>query len=55
MTLRPTAAPKDVFYLQPLLRPRDDCWYQAKPVGHNKLSQTVKRLCDSVGEHGHFY
>ena len=24
--------------------PRQDCWYYNKPVGHNPLSETVKRL-----------
>ena len=53
MSLRPEE-PKDVFYLQPLTRPRHDRWYQARPVGHNKLSQTVKRLCESSGVDGYY-
>ena len=36
----------DNFYLTPLKKPRDDgVWYCITPIGHNLLSQTVKRLC----------
>ena len=54
MSLRPYSARKDVFYLQPLQNPVADCWYQSKPVGHNTLTQTVKRLCAKVGVEGHY-
>ena len=37
--------PKDVFYLAPLQWPRQECWYDCKPVGHNPLGNTVRRLC----------
>ena len=49
MALRPANAPDDAFYLQPLRKPLPDCWYQAKPVGHNVLSKMVKKLTDKVG------
>ena len=48
MSLRPSNAPKDVFYLKPLASPQEHCWYSARPVGHNPLSDTVKRLCNQV-------
>ena len=54
MSLRPSNAPKDVFYLKPLVSPQEHCWYSARPVGHNLLSDTVKRLCNQVGVSGHF-
>ena len=54
MSLRPSNAPCDVFYLQPLKFPKPSCWYQPKPVGHNPLAQTVKRLCSQVGIDGYF-
>lgn len=39
----------DAFYLTPLKKPKPDCWYSGVPLGHNKLSSTVKRLCDAGG------
>ena len=33
------------FYLTPLVKPRDDCWYCKTPVGRNTLGSTVARLC----------
>ena len=54
MSLRPKGAPSDVFYLKPLNNPLPDCWYTCRPVGHNLLSQTVKRLCSNIGIEGHY-
>ena len=54
MNLRPFNALESVFYLQPLKNPSADCWYQARPVGHNVLSQTVKTLCSSARIEGHY-
>ena len=54
MNLRPFNVTNNVFYLQPLKNPSADCWYQIKPVGHNTLSQTVKRLCSNAGVEGHY-
>jgi hypothetical protein len=54
MSLRPTNAPADVFYLQPIRKVRSDCWFQARPIGHNTLGKTVKRLCDKIGESGYY-
>ena len=43
----------DNFYLTPLKKPRDDgVWYCITPIGHNLLSQTVKRLCQVAGISG---
>jgi hypothetical protein len=50
---RPQGAPDAVFYLQPLLNWSDSVWYSRKPVGHNKLASTVKRLCTEVGVSGY--
>ena len=54
MSLRPSNAPADVFYLQPVRKVRSDYWYQARPIGHNVLGKTVKRLCNEVGESGYY-
>ena len=40
------------FYLTPLKKLKDDIWYTNPPVGHNPLSQTVKRLCQAAGISG---
>lgn len=54
MDLRPENAPPDIFYLQPLQKPVPGCWYHPRPVGHNVLSRTVKKLTDKVGAQGHY-
>ena len=54
MALRPSNAPNDVFYLQPVRKVTPELWYQARPVGHNSLAKTVKKLCFEVGITGHF-
>ena len=54
MSLRPHNAPPDIFYLKPLQKPFDDCWYQPYPIGHNRLSVIVKRMCEKVGVEGYF-
>ena len=45
---------QQTFYLKPMKNPRQDCWYYNKPVGHNPLSETVKRLCSKVGADGYY-
>ena len=32
----------------------DDCWYDARAVGHNTLAGTVRRLCKEAGLDGYF-
>lgn len=54
MSLRPPDAPRDIFYLKPFPEPRSHCWYYPRPVGHNVLNQTVKKLCSKVGAEGYF-
>ena len=50
----PLDRPNEAFYLKPLARPTNACWYQKTPVGHNILQKTVRRLCESAGFDGHF-
>ena len=54
MSFRPVDAPPDAFCLQPVAKPSPDQWYLSRPVGHNTLNETVKRLCDKAGEKGHY-
>ena len=54
MSLRPSDAPPDVFYLKPLPEARPGCWYYNRPVGHNVLSQAIKKLCSEAGAEGYF-
>ena len=46
--LLPKNRPDNVFYFQPLKQPRSDCWFTAKPIGHNALQGTVARLCQKA-------
>lgn len=48
-SLFPSDAPKDAFYLTPLSKPTPTYWYSKQPLGHNKLAQTVGRLCKAAG------
>ena len=34
--------------------PRSDCWYQSRPIGHNPLGQTIKKLCTRAGATGYY-
>ena len=36
------------FYLSPLKNPKGITWYSSVAVGHNTLSKTVKRLCETA-------
>ena len=47
----PSDPPKDAFYLKPLSKPT--YWYSKQPLGHNKLAQTVGRLCKAAGIQGY--
>ncbi len=40
--------------LKPLQNPKGNIWYSGQPVGHNKLSSTVGRLCEQAGIEGFF-
>lgn len=54
MSLRPSNAQPTAFYLQPLKTPNDKCWYSCKPIGHNPLSNTVRKLVGMVGQKGYY-
>ena len=43
----------DALYLRPLKSPVGQVWYGKQPVGINKLSTVVKRLCGAAGLKGH--
>ena len=49
----PAERKSDALYLTPLKKPKSDCWYSHIPLGHNTLSRTVRRLCDSAGIDGY--
>ena len=46
--------PQVAFYLQPLRNYTQECWFQDKPVGVNKLQQVVKIICKKGGLPGYF-
>lgn len=48
-SLCPTKRPGDAFYLQPLKKPKPDCWFSTKPLGHNTLNNMVKEMCKAAG------
>ena len=48
----PTKRKTTAFYLTPLKKPKGNIWYAQAAVGHNTLSQTVKRLCKAAGISG---
>ena len=54
MSLHPSNAPNDIFYLQPLRNPHPKCLYKASPAGHNNLSATVRKLTACIGEDNYF-
>ena len=41
------------FYLQPLSKPMEDCWFVAKPVGQNTLENMVRDMCKAAGIAGY--
>lgn len=51
MQLCPSDAPDHAFYLKPLDSSAlsGSCWYSKKPLGHNQLANTVRRLCSAAG------
>lgn len=49
----PKSRPDGAFYLQPLVNPKS-VWYSKQPVGHNTLTNTVRRLCHEAGKGGFF-
>ena len=53
-SLCPPNRPDRAFYLTPLVRPTEGCWFRKVPLGHNKLSQVVPRLMKSAKIEGYF-
>ncbi len=44
-SLCPPNHPDHAFYLTPLTKPKDGCWYSRAPLGHNKLRNAVEDMC----------
>lgn len=40
-------------HLQPLKKPKGDCWYSTAPIGHSTLAGTVSRICKAAGIKGY--
>jgi hypothetical protein len=53
-SLCPADRPHHAFYLAPLVRRTETCWFRKVPLGHNKLSQVVPRLMKSAGIQSYF-
>ena len=51
-SLCPKDLKENAFYLQPLKKPKKDCWFSVKPVGHNTLDTMVKQMCDAANIKG---
>ena len=52
-SLCPKDRPENAFYLQPLKKPKQDCWFATKPLGHNPLDNMVKEMCKAAGITGY--
>lgn len=52
LSLCPVEAPANAFYLTPLKKPKEDCWYSISPVGKNKLAKAVSTMCKTCGIQG---
>ena len=50
----PPDRPDHAFYLTPLVRPKEKCWFKKVPLSHNKLANVVPRLMKSAGIEGYF-
>ena len=48
-SLCPQDCPGSAFYLKPLKKPKQDCWFSATPLGHNTLDNMVKAMCKTAG------
>ena len=50
----PPNRPPNVFYLQSLKNPTNDCcWFSSVPIGHATLVGTIARLCKPAGIPGY--
>ena len=50
--LCPSQRPESAFYLQPLARPKENCWFANKALGHNTLDHMVQEMCKAAGIQG---
>ena len=50
--LCPVDRPNNAFYLTPLTKPSDTCWFSCVPLGRNKLSNAVASMCKLAGIQG---
>ena len=48
----PDSQPKDAFYLRPLAKPTENCWYAPRAIGHHTPHNTVSRICTAAGIRG---
>ena len=48
-SLCPPNAPVDSFYLTPLQKPKEECWFKHIPIGRNKLSKAILNMCKECG------
>ena len=53
LSLCPSDAPADAFYLQPSRTPTETCWFSRRPLGYHPLSTTVARICKAAGIEGY--
>ncbi len=51
-SLCPHDRPSNAFYLSPLTKPKQDCWFSRAPLGHNTLKNMVKNMCKKAGIQG---
>lgn len=49
----PAERPDNAFYLSPLTKPKEQCWFSRTPLGHNTLKNVVKRMCEMAGISGY--
>ena len=52
-SLCPPDHPEDAYYLQLQHKPKQECWYAPRPLGHTKLDGTVSRICREAGISGY--
>ena len=53
ISLCPPDCPPGAFYLTPLKKPRETCWYKTTPIGKNKLSKAVSSMCKACEIQGY--
>ncbi len=52
-SLCPSEAPDDAFYLTPLQKPNENCWFKNVPIGRNKLFKAISNMCKEYGIQGY--